>query len=74
VYAAGNVCTPASGVLPAMSSALTAALAVGQELAHSSASATGLDRFPWFPRQASWEDSWLVDLACEAASEAEVLL
>jgi thioredoxin reductase len=70
VYAAGNVCTPASGVLPAMSSALTAALAVGQELAQSS---SDRDRFPWFPRLASFEDSWLVELANEPASEAEVL-
>lgn len=70
VYAAGNVCTPASGVLPAMSSALTTALAIGQELADPSA---GADRFPWFPRLASWEDSWLVDLADEDPNEVEIL-
>lgn len=70
IYAAGNVCTPASGVLPAMSSALTAALAVGQELAHAT---DDRDRFPWFPRLASWEDSWLVDLTGEGATKVEVL-
>lgn len=70
VYAAGNVCTPASGILPAMSSALTAALAIGQELADPSA---GADRFPWFPRLASWEDSWLMEMSGEDASGVEIL-
>lgn len=74
VYAAGNVCTPASGILPAMSSALTAALAIGQELGSLSAEVShDLDQFPWFPRKASWEDSWLVELEREGPTEAKVL-
>lgn len=58
IFAAGNVCTAASGILPALSSALTASLTIGRLLCPTTRSEPG-GRFPWFPREASWETSWL---------------
>ena len=61
IFAAGNVCTAASGVLTALSSALTVSLAVGR-LINKTIISEPSGRFPWFPRESSWEQSWMVTL------------
>lgn len=58
IFAAGNACTAASGILPALSSALTASLTIGRLLCPTTRSEPS-GRFPWFPREATWEESWL---------------
>ncbi|WP_431800004.1 hypothetical protein [Halobacillus andaensis] len=58
IYAAGNVTNVISGVLIALSSALTAALTVGR-LFNDRVISEPTGRFPWFPREFSWEESWL---------------
>ncbi|MEK6190256.1 MAG: NAD(P)/FAD-dependent oxidoreductase [Carnobacterium alterfunditum] len=58
IYAAGNVANVISGVLIALSSALTVALSVGR-LINPSVISEPTGRFPWYPREISWEDSWL---------------
>lgn len=57
-FAAGNVCTTTSGILPALSSALTASLTIGRLLCPTTRSEPS-GRFPWFPREVTWEASWL---------------
>ena len=58
IFAAGNACTVASGILPALSSALTASLTIGRLLCPTTRSEPS-GRFPWFPRETTWEASWL---------------
>lgn len=58
IFAAGNACTVASGILPALSSALTASLAIGRLLCPTTRSEPS-GRFPWLPREATWEASWM---------------
>lgn len=64
IYAAGNVTNVISGVLTAISSALVASLSVGR-LLNATTIADPSGRFPWFPREVNWEDSWLPTLQNE---------
>lgn len=58
VYAAGTVANVISGVLMAITSALVTSLKVGREISkYTIAEPSG--RFPWFPRENNWNDSWL---------------
>lgn len=58
IYATGTVANIISGVLMAVTSALVTSLKVGREISkYTIAEPSG--RFPWFPRESSWEDSWL---------------
>jgi thioredoxin reductase len=69
IYAAGNVSNIISGVLIALSSALTISLEVGRNLNKSIISEPD-GRFPWFPREVTWEDSWLPFLESKDIAES----
>ncbi|MDA2253828.1 FAD-dependent oxidoreductase [Bacillus cereus] len=58
IYAAGNVTNVISGVLIALSSALTASLSIGRLLNPTTISEPS-GRFPWYPRELTWEHSWM---------------
>lgn len=58
VYATGTVANVISGVLMAITSALVTSLKVGRKISkYTIAEPSG--RFPWFPRENNWNDSWL---------------
>lgn len=58
IFAAGNVTNVISGILIAMSSALTTSLTVGRLIKEPLLSEPS-GRFPWFPREITWEESWM---------------
>lgn len=58
LYAVGTTANIISGVLISLSSALITALYIGRKLNKKTISEPS-GRFPWFPRESSWEDSWL---------------
>lgn len=61
LYAVGTSANVISGVLISLSSSLIAALSIGRRINKITISEPS-GRFPWFPRENSWEDSWLAYL------------
>ncbi|WP_449354601.1 FAD-dependent oxidoreductase [Virgibacillus natechei] len=58
IYAAGTVSELTTGILISLSSAIITSLSVGRKLRKELISEPS-GRFPWFPREDDWEESWL---------------
>ncbi|NCG69206.1 hypothetical protein GWJ21_15240 [Bacillus coagulans] len=58
IYAAGTVSNIITGIPISLSSAQITALSVGRNLRKELISEPS-GRFPWFPREVNWEESWL---------------